>query len=679
MRASAELSPGTLVSDRYWVQRTLGYGSCGCTYLVYDKENSSQPYVLKEFAPTDSRESVIEKCYSLFEQEAQVLCKLKHPQIPQCFGFFEDKGRLFLVQEYIDGKTYWEILQERLARGQVFSETETIQWLKDLLPVLDNIHSCRIIHRDISPDNVMLPNGGGKPVLIDFGVVKQVMTQIGSQIISHPTSSVGGTMVGKAGYSPPEQLRLGHCYPNSDLYSLAVTALVLLSGKHPSELCDGYSLKWQWRQYIKLGNSLSRIFDKMLAEVPKDRYLSARQVLVALSNLDRTQSKEREGWSETANLIAATHQTIVQHQKTSIQSETRIDKKKTSQRIALSSPTLPMRLLAMGFLISGSLIGGWVIGLQSPNLAMVCEIFNNCASDEPLKPISTTEAQTQPKTVENPLAARSLREWQEISDRSNKIVMPFIEVPQKSNRSTNSKSAKELADDREELTEKVQTRQTEVSELIAQKEENRPKVAPKPSESENPTAPSPTPVSSPPSDRNHTSESTLSERSSPTPPKPEATPTPQVTNSPTPENPNPTPKRESPKNPTPTPSENNPPAQTYQPGFWQPVARVNPKRSFQIELVNRTNAAIEYAVTTNEFPPRQLAANQSVVLTHVPLDANLLINALQSPTGKDLAASLQFNVTAADNVVTVAIERGKGEQAGDSTINIHITGAIYVF
>ncbi len=190
--------------------------------------------------------------------------------------------QLFIVQEYINGKTYLQILDERLTNTRKpFSEAEVRTWLLDMLPVLEYIHSCNIIHRDISLENVMLANDRSKPILIDFGVVKEKFTQIFSR---HSSQSFRqASVVGKIGYSPPEQLRLGHCYPSSDMYALAVSALILLTGKMPHLLIDD-SLNWNWESHVNLSNSLAGILHKMLAAVPSERYQSATEVIAELDN-----------------------------------------------------------------------------------------------------------------------------------------------------------------------------------------------------------------------------------------------------------------------------------------------------------------------------------------------------------------------------------------------------------
>jgi len=279
---SAEINPGTLINNRYLIQKTLGRGGFGRTYLALDNQRFNEPCVLKEFLPDTQSPSVINKSKELFEREAKVLYQIKHQQIPQFLALLTHNQQLFIVQEYINGKTYLQILDDRLSStGKPFSEAEVREWLLDMLPVLEYIHGCNIIHRDISLENVMLPNNQSKPVLIDFGVVKQKFTQIFSS--SSSQSFKQGSVVGKIGYSPPEQLRLGHCYPSSDMYALAVSVLILLTGKMPHLLIDD-SLNWNWQSHVNVSNSLANILNKMLAPVPSERYQSATEIIAELQN-----------------------------------------------------------------------------------------------------------------------------------------------------------------------------------------------------------------------------------------------------------------------------------------------------------------------------------------------------------------------------------------------------------
>ncbi|MFM6155864.1 MAG: protein kinase domain-containing protein, partial [Sphaerospermopsis kisseleviana] len=221
--------------------------------------------------------------------EASVLYKLQHPQIPRFRELlrinFQGKESLFLVQDYIDGETYSSLLNSRQQRGLKFTEAEIRQLLVQILPVLEYIHSLGVIHRDISPDNLILRQGDQLPVLIDFGGVKQVAATVASQYYQSAgmPSPAHGTLVGKVGFAPPEQMQTGLVSAQSDLYALTVTILVLLTGKQPHELIDTYNLTWQWRQEVSISSALGKIIDKMLSPMAGDRYQTAGQLLQVLN------------------------------------------------------------------------------------------------------------------------------------------------------------------------------------------------------------------------------------------------------------------------------------------------------------------------------------------------------------------------------------------------------------
>lgn len=289
-----EITSGTLIDSRYTIQKLLGQGGLGRTYLAFDTRRFNEPCVLKEFAPIGTGERGLEKCRDLFKKEAKILHQLQHHQIPKFLACFEGDGRLFLVQEYVDGQTYSQLLQKLQKQGRTFSEDEVINWLKNLLVVLEYIHEHNIIHRDISPDNVMLPDSKNLPVLIDFGVGKQIAAEVNNTINSDQTIFVGKmSLVGKVGYAPREQISLGLCSPSSDLYALGVTAVVLLTGRDPSLLMDRYSLEWKWRLYTYVSDAFAQVLDKMLADTPQKRYQTAKEVITDLQCLE--QSEELQG------------------------------------------------------------------------------------------------------------------------------------------------------------------------------------------------------------------------------------------------------------------------------------------------------------------------------------------------------------------------------------------------
>jgi serine/threonine protein kinase len=297
--AKPEIAAGTLIDNRYIIQKLLGQGGLGRTYLAFDTRRFNEACVLKEFAPMGTGANGLERCRNLFKREAKILHQLEHPQIPEFLACFEGDGRLFLVQEFVDGKTYSTLLRERQSIGQTFSEEEVVQWLKKLLPVLQYVHTHNIIHRDISPDNIMLPDGNNLPVLIDFGVGKQI-ADINEGKSSDQVTFVGKmSLVGKVGYAPREQISLGMCSPCSDLYALGVTAIVLLTGHDPSFLMDQYSLDWKWRLFTHVSNGFAQILDRMLADTPNKRYQTSQEVLRDLELLGQPDIDVRTTMAET--------------------------------------------------------------------------------------------------------------------------------------------------------------------------------------------------------------------------------------------------------------------------------------------------------------------------------------------------------------------------------------------
>jgi serine/threonine protein kinase len=281
-----------LLKDHFRATRYLGEGGFGRTFVGIDEHKLNSPCVIKQFLPVQQGSGALPKCIQLFEQEAELLDKLgKHPQIPDLFAFFEQDKKLYLIQQYIEGKNLLDLLLEQ---GR-FQEIQVKSFLIEMLPVLDFIHNKSVIHRDIKPENIIRrhqkldPSIYGKVsdlVLIDFGVSKQVSATMMTRI---------GTGIGTPGYAPPEQTR-GMVHPSSDLYSLAVTAIRLLTGVIPQEkngsvideLFDLYDLRWVWKEWLQknglsISQDLALILDKMLADRVSERFQSAKEVLTALT------------------------------------------------------------------------------------------------------------------------------------------------------------------------------------------------------------------------------------------------------------------------------------------------------------------------------------------------------------------------------------------------------------
>ncbi|NJM75114.1 MAG: serine/threonine protein kinase, partial [Acaryochloridaceae cyanobacterium RU_4_10] len=276
-----------IVGDRYRILRDIGHGGFGKTYLAEDINRFNERCVLKELAPIADNKDSLEKAKELFSREAEVLYKLKHPQIPKFREWFVESTResMFLVQDYVEGPTYQDILHDRQNQSLTFSEPEVVTLLMQLLPVLSYIHGRGVVHRDLSPDNLICRNRDRLPVLIDFGGVKEVTVSALRSQTPTQASKQNVTLIGKPGYSPEEQMRRGQVTAASDLYALGATALVLLIGKEPAEFYDAFHLKFDWQDKVKVSAGLTAILEKMVAHREADRYGTAEQVLQDLTNL----------------------------------------------------------------------------------------------------------------------------------------------------------------------------------------------------------------------------------------------------------------------------------------------------------------------------------------------------------------------------------------------------------
>ncbi|MBE9112338.1 serine/threonine protein kinase [Nodosilinea sp. LEGE 07298] len=273
---------------RYRPLKLIGRGGFGRTYFALDADRLNSRCVIKQFAPQTQGTKSFLKAVQLFEQEAVRLHELgEHPQIPTLLAYFEQNKYLYLVQQMVQGRT----LHQEIAAQAAYSEGHLRQLLEDLLPVLHFIHQHGVIHRDITPSNIIRRKVDQKPVLIDFGVAKQF-----SEAIRYEQ----GTRIGTEGYAPIEQLRSGQAYPSSDLYSLGATCLHLLTGCKPEDLYSPQAGCWLWQEHLqKQGRTihpgLAAVLNCMTKDLVSERYQTAQDVLDDLQRLPKLEGAV-PGW-----------------------------------------------------------------------------------------------------------------------------------------------------------------------------------------------------------------------------------------------------------------------------------------------------------------------------------------------------------------------------------------------
>ncbi|MEM9948411.1 MAG: protein kinase [Cyanobacteria bacterium P01_D01_bin.36] len=258
--------------NRFKASRVLGQGGFGKTYLAQDLDNRNKPCVIKRLTYKGADAQANEKARQLFEQEAERLDQLVHPQIPRLLAYFQESNYLYLVQEVIEGQT----LHQEFESDGPFNESNLRLLLNGLLPVLQFVHSRNVIHRDIKPDNIMRRRNG-ELILIDFGVAKFLE----QSVFPH-----AATTIGTPGYAAPEQIS-GRVTPASDLFALGATCFQLLSGCFDTNEVStvGYGWVKRWRHHVKspISDELAAILSKMMAVDDTQRYRSATAVLNDLS------------------------------------------------------------------------------------------------------------------------------------------------------------------------------------------------------------------------------------------------------------------------------------------------------------------------------------------------------------------------------------------------------------
>ncbi|MBD2499778.1 serine/threonine protein kinase [Anabaena azotica] len=267
---------GKLLDHRYQVIRVLATGGFGQTYIAQDTRRPGNPTcVVKHLQPATSDPRVFETAKRLFNSEAETLENLgHHDQIPRLLAYFDENQEFYLVQEFIDGHT----LTEELIPGNRWSESQVIQLLQEVLGILEFVHNQGVIHRDIKPDNLIRRQADNKLVLVDFGAVKQLRTQMVT-VVGQPTATV---VIGTPGYMSTEQGQ-GKPRPNSDIYALGIIAIQALTGLSPTELQeDPQTGELIWRHLVNVSERLAVVLNKMVRYHFKDRYQTATEALQAL-------------------------------------------------------------------------------------------------------------------------------------------------------------------------------------------------------------------------------------------------------------------------------------------------------------------------------------------------------------------------------------------------------------
>ncbi len=265
------------LGGRYKICQYLGGSIWGYTYLaedIYARRLHAQ-CIVKSLRPQNKKLS--DDAEVRFNKELAVLRELgDHEQIPSFLNEFAENEEIYFVREFIEGND----LAQEIKSNHKLTEDNVIRILFDVLETLQFVHSKRIIHRDIKPSNLIRRPSDGKIVLIDFGAVKEII-----QLSANSGKTTLTTQaIGTEGYMSPEQSSRRPTFA-SDIYALGMTAIHLLTGKHPEEFqTDPETGSLLWRNENEVSQDLAVILDKMIkVRLGKGgRYQSCDEVLSAL-------------------------------------------------------------------------------------------------------------------------------------------------------------------------------------------------------------------------------------------------------------------------------------------------------------------------------------------------------------------------------------------------------------
>lgn len=277
------LGLGQTLGGRYKIITELGQGGFGKTFVAQDQHlPGNHPCVVKQLKPQATDPSTLKMARRLFDTEAKVLHQLgSHDQIPQLFAFFEENQEFYLVQELIEGHDLTKELKPR----RRLSEEQVISLLRDVLEILEFVHQHNVIHRDINPRNLIRRKKDGKLVLIDFGAVKQVSTQIINGAKTNFTIAIG-----TPGYRPSEQAN-GNPRLSSDIYAVGMLGIQALTGINPDQLpINPDTDEISWHDKVSVSPELSKVLDNMVRYDFRQRYQSAAVALQAVKGLTEAPS-----------------------------------------------------------------------------------------------------------------------------------------------------------------------------------------------------------------------------------------------------------------------------------------------------------------------------------------------------------------------------------------------------
>jgi serine/threonine protein kinase len=266
------VEPNQIINGRYTVRNLISESDAEYRWQAVDTLQANDIVVLQELVVSQATNvpAVIANC----QGELNILTSFSHQQVEQIRDFFHTGDRIFVVKSYITGETYKDLQRSIPA----FSEPEIIALLNQILPILSKLHQQPASHRNISPETIVRRFSDGCPVLTDFAAIEDIASQL--HIENREPRLLDRI----------RQLPIGFISPGvgEDLYSLAVTAMMLLTGQSVEALFNLQTRSWEWENWKIVSDKLASVLNKMLSMQPMERFSSADAALSALNNTRST-------------------------------------------------------------------------------------------------------------------------------------------------------------------------------------------------------------------------------------------------------------------------------------------------------------------------------------------------------------------------------------------------------
>jgi CheY-like chemotaxis protein/predicted Ser/Thr protein kinase len=266
-----------IVDGRYLIERELGRGGMGVVHRARDL-GLGRPVAVKLIS---SRLAAQPHFIESFQREARALASIRSDHVVRVYAYGPHERSYFFAMELVEGVNLGEIIDEHLTRGEYIPLRRALSVLRQVANGLDAVHTAGIVHRDVKPDNVIVENGTGRPVIVDFGLAVPDMQNEGA-------GSIGGT----PSYMAPEQIREGVATARCDVYALACMTFELLTGRLPFEAEGTHAMMLAHTSKQPPSPSAFRrevaaadpVIARALAKRPEDRPASAGAFITELED-----------------------------------------------------------------------------------------------------------------------------------------------------------------------------------------------------------------------------------------------------------------------------------------------------------------------------------------------------------------------------------------------------------